>query len=106
MNTVEAEGLVQRRGRKVVLRDVSFGLGAGVTGLLGPNGAGKTTLLETLVTLLAPQVGSVTVLGERLDSRAGRAAVRARIGFLPQRFGYHPGFTVAEFSPMSPGPRA
>ncbi|MCG7524400.1 ATP-binding cassette domain-containing protein [Streptomyces sp. OfavH-34-F] len=76
---------------------MSFALDSGVTGLLGPNGAGKTTLLETLVTLLPPADGDVTVLGEELGSPAGRKEVRARIGFLPQRFGYHPGFTVTEF---------
>ncbi|MEW1721208.1 ATP-binding cassette domain-containing protein [Streptomyces sp. NPDC093109] len=76
---------------------MSFTLGSGVTGLLGPNGAGKTTLLETLVTLLPPADGRVAVLGEELGSRAGRKEVRRRIGFLPQRFGYHPGFTVSEF---------
>ncbi|MFE7130292.1 ATP-binding cassette domain-containing protein [Streptomyces sp. NPDC057638] len=97
MVTVKAEGLVQRRGRRTVLHGVSFTLESGVTGLLGPNGAGKTTLLETLVTLLPPAGGEVTVLGHRLDDDAGRAEVRGRVGFLPQRFGYHPGFTVTEF---------
>ncbi|THA70678.1 ATP-binding cassette domain-containing protein [Streptomyces sp. A0958] len=97
MTTARVEGLVQRRGRRAVLHDVSFTLGAGVTGLLGPNGAGKTTLLETLVTLIPPVDGDVTVLGHTLGTRTGRREVRRRVGFLPQRFGYHPGFTVSEF---------
>ena len=37
--------------------------GRGVTGLLGPNGAGKTTLLRMLATVLAPDAGSLQLLG-------------------------------------------
>jgi zinc/manganese transport system ATP-binding protein len=47
--------------------------------VLGPNGAGKTTLLRMILGLVAPAVGSVTVLGG-----LPRAA-RPRVAYLPQR---------------------
>ena len=47
-------------GNVVAVNDVSFALGAGVTGLLGPNGAGKSTLLHLMAGLLRPSAGQVS----------------------------------------------
>ena len=51
-------------GNVVAVNDVSFSIGAGVTGLLGPNGAGKTTILHLLAGLLRPSSGRVLVAGQ------------------------------------------
>ncbi|MEV4255897.1 ATP-binding cassette domain-containing protein, partial [Spirillospora sp. NPDC049652] len=49
---------------RVLLEDVSFRVGDGVTAaLVGPNGAGKTTLLRTIAGDLVPQEGSVAHSG-------------------------------------------
>ena len=65
-----------------MLRKVSVSVPAGATlAVLGRNGAGKSTLLRILATLLRPQGGEVSVLGEPLPRRAW--AVRGRIGLLP-----------------------
>ena len=55
----------------------------GVTGLVGANGAGKTTLLNALLGVRPPTSGSATVLG--LDPRSQGAALRAQVGFAPER---------------------
>ncbi|HMK68533.1 MAG TPA: ATP-binding cassette domain-containing protein, partial [Stellaceae bacterium] len=67
--------------------------GSGITGLVGPDGAGKTTLLRLIAGLLRPDAGAITVLGE--ESRH-IAAIRAEIGYMPQRFGLYEDLTVAE----------
>ncbi|MDG6105500.1 ABC transporter ATP-binding protein [Dactylosporangium aurantiacum] len=94
---VRADGLTLRYGRKTALDGVTLALGTGVTGLLGPNGAGKTTLLRILATALAPDAGSLRVLGHDPLTGPGRLAVRRRLGYLPQDPGFHPGFTAFEF---------
>jgi len=52
-----------------------------LTAILGPNGAGKTTLLKMLLGLARPDEGRVLVQGEEVRRSA---AVRARIGYMPQ----------------------
>src|SRR6516165_9209222 len=49
---------------RILLDDVSFRIGEGITAaLVGPNGAGKTTLLRLVAGDLQPQSGSVVASG-------------------------------------------
>jgi ABC-2 type transport system ATP-binding protein len=76
--------LTKRFGGRAVLDGVSVTARAGeVIGVLGKNGAGKTTLLEVLLGFSPPSDGSSDVFG--CDSVRLPAAVKARIGFVPQR---------------------
>ncbi|MBS4729674.1 ABC transporter ATP-binding protein [Mycobacterium sp. SM1] len=69
------------RGKRPALLDVSVRIGRGtITGLLGPSGCGKTTLMRCIVGTQIVASGSVTVLGHP----AGSAALRRRVGYLPQ----------------------
>ncbi|MEV8453022.1 ABC transporter ATP-binding protein [Streptomyces sp. NPDC052095] len=97
---VVAGGLTVRHRRTTALDAVDLDFARGVHGLLGPNGAGKTSLIRVLATVAAPSGGRVELLGREVGPGADhrdRAAVRRRLGYLPQEFGYYPGFTVREF---------
>ncbi|BDZ52032.1 ABC transporter ATP-binding protein [Frondihabitans sucicola] len=73
------------------LRDVDLSVPTGyVTGLVGPNGAGKTTLLKSVLGLLAPDTGDVTVLGDA----AGGDAVNNRVGVVLDRISAAPEWRV------------
>ena len=87
----------QFRGNQV-LRAVTCQMPQGVTAIVGPNGAGKTTFLRLLATA-EPCRSPDTISVDGLDPARGdhRRALRRELGFLPQAFAFHPGFTVAEF---------
>ncbi len=78
---LSARGLVRRFGDLTAVKNVSIELRQGeVLGLLGPNGAGKTTILRMLAGILAPNEGSVSVMG--IDTQTDPRAARQQIGFL------------------------
>lgn len=87
--------LCRRFQKTLAVSDVDAQLGPGVHGLLGPNGAGKTTLMRMMADILAPSGGDVLLDGQSIRSLG--EDYRARLGYLPQQFGYYPGFTAEDF---------
>ncbi|MFC7846659.1 ABC transporter ATP-binding protein [Streptomyces sp. NPDC057382] len=96
-DAVRVSGLTVRHRRHVALDAVDLHFGTGVHGLLGPNGAGKTSLMRVLATVASPTSGRVEILGQDMGTHHGRTQARRKLGYLPQEFGYYPGFTVREF---------
>lgn len=94
---IRAEGLVLGYRNRTVFDGESFAIEGRLVGLLGPNGAGKTTLLNAVATSSSARSGRLEVLGWDVRTKQGVAEVRRRSGYLPQTFGFHPRFTVAEF---------
>ena len=83
------QGLVKvYPGPVTALAGLELDVPAGMFGLLGPNGAGKSTLMKILAGLLEPTSGSITLDGEDVVAHPER--VRARLGYLPQEFGFYP----------------
>src|SRR5207237_7101013 len=90
---VEVERLAKSFAGRRALDGVSLRVRRGeIYGLLGPNGSGKTTLIRCLVGLVAPEAGSVRVLGTAMPN----LAVLARVGYMTQAPALYPDLTVAE----------
>ena len=87
--------LSKQFGSKIAVDRVSATLEPGVYGLLGANGAGKTTLMRMVCDVLRPTSGEIRFDGR--DVRALGDGYRARLGYLPQDFGYYPDFTALDF---------
>jgi len=77
-----------------VLKQIDFAVRQGeVFGLIGPNGAGKTTTIKAIMGLIAPDAGQVRLFGRSVNL----AAVKARIGFLPENPSFYEYLTGEEF---------
>jgi ABC-2 type transport system ATP-binding protein len=74
VSALRTSRLVKRFGATVAVDELDLELAPGeVRGLLGPNGAGKTTLLRMLLGLIAPDAGTIELLGRRLDGTQATA---------------------------------
>ncbi len=93
---VVLEGLGKRYGRVRALQDLTLVIPPGPVGLLGPNGAGKSTLLRLLLGLLRPDGGSARIAGLDPTTRAGRLAIRRRVGYMPESDCLVPGMNGVE----------
>jgi ABC-2 type transport system ATP-binding protein len=92
---IVTEHLTRRFGDFVAVDDVSLTVESGqVVGCLGPNGSGKTTTIRMLLGLLRPSAGKASVLG--FDCTRQAEIVRARVGYMSQKFSLYQELTARE----------
>ena len=83
---LELRGITKRFAEHVAVRDLSLAVPKGaVYGLLGPNGAGKTTTIRMILNVIAPDSGSIAVLGTPNTS----PGLLDRLGYLPEERGLY-----------------
>ena len=92
---ISVQNLTRRFGDFTAVDHINFGVNEGeVVGYLGPNGSGKTTTIRMLLGLLAPNEGEATVLG--YDVVRQSEEVRARVGYMSQKFAIYDDLTTLE----------
>lgn len=90
---IEVADLAKSFGTLKVLDGVSLRTRTGeVYGLLGPNGSGKTTLIRSLLGMVKPDAGTISVLGTRMPN----IGVLSRIGYMTQAAALYPDLSVEE----------
>jgi ABC-2 type transport system ATP-binding protein len=93
MAAIVVKDLTRRFGSFLAVDHVSFSVEAGeIFGFLGSNGAGKSTTIRMLCGLLKPTSGTAMVGG--LDVGGNPEAVKARIGYMSQKFSLYELLTV------------
>lgn len=92
---ISVNNLTRRFGDFVAVDHISFDVEPGqVIGYLGPNGSGKTTTIRMLLGLIKPSEGMASVLG--FDAASHSEEVRARTGYMSQRFALYHELTARE----------
>jgi urea transport system ATP-binding protein len=80
-----------------ILRNVDLTVPSGqMVCLIGRNGVGKTTLLKTIMGLLKPRSGTITLAGESITHKSPDKRARLGIGYVPQGREIIPRLTVKE----------
>lgn len=81
-------------GEKKILNDLSFDVQKGeLVTLLGPSGCGKSTLLRCIAGLEHPQLGTIKLDGQEIQSQSTR---ERGIGFVFQQYALFPTMSVFE----------
>jgi branched-chain amino acid transport system ATP-binding protein len=94
---INAQGVHTYYGASHILRGVNFTVGRGETiGLMGRNGMGKSTLLKSIVGLVPPRGGSVTIMGQPMAGRPPFEVARLGVAYVPEGRGIFGNLSVTE----------
>ncbi|MEM1586585.1 MAG: ABC transporter ATP-binding protein [Candidatus Bathyarchaeia archaeon] len=94
---LEAKDLVGGYKDFKVLHGVSLKVKKGsITCLLGPNGSGKTTTLNTIIGILKPWSGAITLDGVEISGKRADEIVKMGVGMVPEGRKIFGGMTVLE----------
>lgn len=92
LNIISAGNLTKTFGAMKAVDAIDFTVSKGeVFGFLGPNGAGKTTTMRMIECVSPRTSGSLSVFG--MDPDAEPAAIKQRIGVVPQETNLDPDFS-------------
>jgi len=84
-------------GASHVLRGISLDVAPGeVVALLGRNGMGKSTVLKSVIGLVRPHSGSVSLAGSDITGRAPFKVARAGVGYVPDERRIFPDLSVLD----------
>ncbi len=94
---VELDGITKRFPGVVANSDIALGVRKGtIHAIVGENGAGKSTLMKILYGVQAPDEGTITINGTRVELKSPTDAIRAGIGMVFQHFMLADNLTVLE----------
>ena len=94
---IDAKGLQTYYGASHILRGIDFNVARGETiGLMGRNGMGKSTLLKSLMGLVKPRGGTVTIMGRDMTCRPPYEIAQMGIAYVPEGRGIFGNLSVVE----------
>ncbi|GAA4895076.1 ABC transporter ATP-binding protein [Flaviramulus aquimarinus] len=95
---VSIQNLHKKFNKNMVLRGVDLEINrGGIFAVLGPNGSGKTTLIKSILGMVIPNTGNITVHGKPIKSHSD---YRHKIDYLPQIANFPSNLKVKELIKM------
>jgi len=91
---IDVQNLSKWYGNVLGLSDVTLQIEPGIIGLLGPNGAGKSTFLKLITGQIKPNIGKVTINGQKVWNNY---QLFSRIGFCPEQDSFYEEMTGWQF---------
>jgi len=83
VEALRVENVVKSFGNLMAVKGVTFSLQSNqILGLLGPNGSGKSTLMKSMVGIITPDAGTITVQG--VNVAFNPTEVKRIVGFVPE----------------------
>lgn len=96
MAAIRLQGVAKRYGDRTVLRPTDLEIPDGqVTALIGPSGCGKSTLIRTVLGLIEPDAGAVTI-GDQAVVPTTALELRHKVGYVIQDGGLFPHLTARQ----------
>lgn len=94
---LEVAGLDACYGRAQALFGLGFSVEPGeMLALLGRNGAGKSTVLKSIIGLVVPAAGTISVFGQPVAGLPPHRVAQAGVGYVPEERRVFRALTVAE----------
>jgi len=94
---LEVHDLNTYYGMSHVLQGISLNVDRGeIIALLGRNGMGKSTTLKSIMGLVKPRAGSVTLEGKSITGNPPYKVARAGIGYVPEERRIFPNLSVLD----------
>ncbi len=95
---VTIENLHKKFNKNIVLSGIDLNINkGGIFAVLGPNGSGKTTLIKSILGMVIPNKGKISVLGTNIKHNS---AYRSKIDYLPQIANFPNNLKVRELIKM------
>lgn len=92
---LETINLTKSYGKSRGIKNVNLSVSCKeIFGFIGPNGAGKSTTIRTILGLLFPDSGEVSLFGQNALLKG--AALRQKIGFVPSELNYYDGLKTGQ----------
>ncbi len=102
---IQTQGLHTHYGASHILRGIDFTVKPGETiGLMGRNGMGKTTLLKSIMGIVKPSGGNVSIKGQAMTGAATFEIARMGLAYVPEGRGIFGNLSVKENLNMAARP--
>ena len=94
---IEVQGLNTHYGASHILQGIDFSVPRGETvGLMGRNGMGKSTLLKSIMGLVNPSSGVVTIMGQNMTGASSYKIAQLGVAYVPEGRGIFGNLSVTE----------